>query len=179
MSFSGDMDYHSVQSSISFPAFTIEGMFNISLQDNNILEFSENFSISIRLEIPSLRVNIPNDTAVVVIQDDDRKFWCAVMAIMYTHHVLAAITLNFSQSTYYVNENTETVQLTLHFSNPSSFDIMIRVIPMDINATSELDYCLPNTVEYAMVTTCLNKKVIFTNKNKPTNNFQVKNFAMK
>jgi len=74
MTFSGDMDYHSVQSSITFPAFMIEGIFNITLQDNNIFEFSENFGISIRLEIPSLRVDIPNDTAVVVIQDDDRKF---------------------------------------------------------------------------------------------------------
>jgi len=74
MTFSGDMDYHSVQSRLSFPSFTTEGIFNISLQDNNIFEFSENFSISIRLEIPSLRVNIPNNTAVVVIQDDDRKF---------------------------------------------------------------------------------------------------------
>jgi len=74
MTFSGDMDYHSVQSRVSFPAFTTERVFNITLQDNNIFEFSENFSISIRLEIPSLRVNISNNTAVVVIQDDDRKF---------------------------------------------------------------------------------------------------------
>ena len=70
----GDMDYHSVQSSVSFPAFTTEGMFNFTLQDDNIFEFSENFSISIRLETPSARVNIPNNTAVVVIHDDDRKF---------------------------------------------------------------------------------------------------------
>ena len=34
---------------------------------------------------------------------------------------------------------------------------------MDINATSELDNCLPNTVEYVMVANCLNKKVTFTN----------------
>jgi len=71
---SGGLDYHSVQSSISFPAFTTEGIFNITLQDDNIYEFRENFSISIRLEIPSVRVDIPKDTAVVVIEDDDRKF---------------------------------------------------------------------------------------------------------
>jgi len=86
---------------------------------------------------------------------------------MYSNHnnynVLAGITLNFSQSTYHVNENTETVQLTLHFSNPSSFDIIISVNPMDINATSECDNCLPNAVKNVMVGICLNKKAISIN----------------
>ena len=74
MTYLGDMDYHFVQKSISFPAFTTEGIFNFTLQDDNIFEFSENFSISIRLETPSARASIPNDIAVVVVHDDDRKF---------------------------------------------------------------------------------------------------------
>ena len=69
--------------------------------------------------------------------------------------MLVAITLNFSQSAYHVNESTETVQLTLDFSNPSSFDIMISVNTMDINATGE---CLLNTVEHVVEVNCLNKK---------------------
>ena len=71
---SDGLDYNSVQSSILFPAFTTEGIFNITLQDDNIFEFRENFSISIRLETPSARLGIPNDTAVIEIQDDDCKF---------------------------------------------------------------------------------------------------------
>lgn len=87
----GGMDYQPVQSRVSFPAFTTEGIFNITLQDDNIFEFNETFNVSMRLETPSVRVNIPNDTAVVTIEDDDRKCQCVVyislLCISSSYHI--------------------------------------------------------------------------------------------
>ena len=47
------------------------------------------------------------------------------------------ITITFSQSTYSVNENNESVQLVLVLSNPSSTDIPVRVRDTNNTATGE------------------------------------------
>ena len=60
---------------------------------------------------------------------------------MYLHmwwlfkHTYTAITLNFSQSSYSVNEDDGVVQLELILSNPSSTDFTIQVIS---NSTTAL-----------------------------------------
>ena len=46
-----------------------------------------------------------------------------------------AITINFTQSTYVIDENDEMIQLGLMFSNPSSFDIEVDIETVGINAT--------------------------------------------
>jgi len=45
-----------------------------------------------------------------------------------------AITVNFSQVHYIFDEDGENVQVELAFSNPSSFEIMVFVMPGDITA---------------------------------------------
>ena len=47
------------------------------------------------------------------------------------------IILRFSQATYSVNENDESVQLALVLTNPSSFDIMVEVKDKEVSATSK------------------------------------------
>jgi len=60
--------------------------------------------------------------------------WLSTLNMMY---VLVAITINFTQSTYLIDENDEMIQLGLVFSNPSSFDITVDIRTMDINATGK------------------------------------------
>ena len=50
---------------------------------------------------------------------------------------LVAITLEFSQPTYNVNENDGTIQLTLVLSNPSSFETIADVFSVSDSATGE------------------------------------------
>ena len=50
---------------------------------------------------------------------------------------LVAITLEFSQPTYKVNENDGTIQLMLILSNPSSFEIIADVFSVSDSATGE------------------------------------------
>jgi len=71
--FSGGIDYHSVPESITFPAGITSRPINITLIDNDIFEDTKTFSITIQIDPVSFPVVIENDTAVVVIQNDDGK----------------------------------------------------------------------------------------------------------
>ena len=68
----------------------------------------------------------------MIVSVDDNKVPVLIMIF-----VCIAITVQFTQSTYLIDENEEIVQLTLDFSNPSSFDIMVPANTMDINATGK------------------------------------------
>ena len=52
-------------------------------------------------------------------------------------HVHAAVTINFSQSSYSVNEDDGVALLELILSNPSSMDFTIQVISNNITALSQ------------------------------------------
>lgn len=66
-------DYHSVPHNIMFPAGVISRPINITLQDDNIFEFTETFSITLSINPTPLDISIDRDTALVNISDDDRK----------------------------------------------------------------------------------------------------------
>ena len=52
--------------------------------------------------------------------------------------MLLVTSVNFSQSTYSVNENSGVIQPVLVLSNPSSTDITIEVTSTDGSATGKL-----------------------------------------
>ena len=49
--------------------------------------------------------------------------------------------INFSQSVYNVDENSEAVEILLLFSNPSSIAITVEVTSEEINTTGEYSTC--------------------------------------
>ena len=51
--------------------------------------------------------------------------------------IIVAVTVSFSQSTYSINEDVGSIQLTLVLSNPSSTDITVQVVDDDNTATGE------------------------------------------
>jgi len=137
--FSADTDYHSVPHNITFPAGVTNRLINATLQNDNIFEFPENFSILISINPTPLDISVNRNTALVNISDDDRK--CTNIIIVCDFGKLCqylAITINFTQSTYVIDENDEMIQLGLMFSNPSSFDIEVDIETVGINATGEL-----------------------------------------
>ena len=50
-----------------------------------------------------------------------------------------AVTVNFNQTKYLVNQRDGPVQPVIVLSNPSSIDITVRVISIDGTATGEWD----------------------------------------
>ena len=66
-------DYHSVPHNITFPAGVTDKLINLSLQDDNIFEFTENFSIIISINSIPLNISVNRNIAIVDIRDDDRK----------------------------------------------------------------------------------------------------------
>ena len=79
--FSADTDYHSVPHNITFPAGVTDRLINATLQNDNIFEFTENFSIIISINPTPLDISINRNTALVNISDDDRK-WTNVLIIV-------------------------------------------------------------------------------------------------
>ena len=48
-----------------------------------------------------------------------------------------AVTVNFSQSVYNINEGTKLAQIEVVLSNPSSYEIFFPIRNFDVSATSE------------------------------------------
>ena len=51
--------------------------------------------------------------------------------------IIVALTVSFSQSTYSINEDVGSIQLTIVLSNSSSADITVQVVDDDNTATGE------------------------------------------
>ena len=63
---------------------------------------------------------------------------------MFCNNYLA-LTINFSQETYFVNENNVSVHARLILSDPSSRDITVQIDTFDNNATGKL-WVPPSTI---------------------------------
>jgi len=60
--------------------------------------------------------------------------------MQYYAFYFLALTVNFNQSTYHANEDSGIVFVSVNFTNPASFDILIQFENSDINATSKACY---------------------------------------
>ena len=69
------MDYTSGPYSVTFPAGVISVPFNISINDDNIFEENENFTLTINSSLPTgVMVGNPGQATVTIV-DNDCKFW--------------------------------------------------------------------------------------------------------
>ena len=101
------------------------------MEPDDLLEGDEVFLL--RLASSSLPDAVTaGDVAIVVITDNDRKI-CTLSNIVFKF-VSVAISINFSQSLYTSNENTMTVQPILLLTNPSSTDVTVQVMSINITA---------------------------------------------
>jgi len=69
----GGVDYRSGPYSVVLSAGTQSVSFNISVFDDNILEYNETFNIAITIDDPTLSDRISTDTTTVIIVDNDRE----------------------------------------------------------------------------------------------------------
>lgn len=111
-------------------------VFDISINDDNLLEITEAFNLTFRVVSLSNRILSDNfHQATVFIIDNDGK-----CNFHYGNHdfinpfYLLDIVVNFSQTVYTYVEDNVLAQPELVFSNPSSFDIAVQVIIADITA---------------------------------------------
>ena len=68
----GGIDYDSGPFDVTFSAGEILAVFNVSINDDNIVEGNENFTISIDPFSPSNGVTVgdPGETTVIIVDDD-------------------------------------------------------------------------------------------------------------
>ena len=67
------MDYTSGPYSVTFPARVTSVPFSISINDDNILEENENFTLTINLSLPTgVMVGNPGQATMTIV-DNDRK----------------------------------------------------------------------------------------------------------
>ena len=65
------MDYTSGLYSVTFPAGVMSVLFNISINDDNIFEDNENFTLTINLSLPrSVMVGHPGQASVIIVDND-------------------------------------------------------------------------------------------------------------
>ena len=69
------MDYTSGPYSVTFPAGVMSVPFSISINDDNIFEDNENFTLTINSSLPTgFMVDNPGQATVTIV-DNDRKLW--------------------------------------------------------------------------------------------------------
>ncbi|XP_065910088.1 uncharacterized protein [Dysidea avara] len=118
----GGVDYRSGPYSLVLSAGTQSVSFNISVYDDNILEYNETFTITITIDDPTLSDRISTDTTTVIIIDND------------------PIIVEFSHSLYYVKEDHAKLECALLFTNPSAFEIIVYTNTTGITALGDTDY---------------------------------------
>ncbi|XP_065900323.1 adhesion G-protein coupled receptor V1-like [Dysidea avara] len=114
----GGVDYSSGPYNVTIPAGQISVPFHVPINDDNVFEQNEDFLLTIdkSSSLNGVIIGSPNVT-VVNISDNDVP------------------TINFTQSTYSVDEDDGPAQPVLVLSNPSSTDITISVFSIDGSAT--------------------------------------------
>ena len=69
------MDYTSGPYSVTFPAGVMSVSFNIPINDDNIFEENENFTLTINSSLPTgVMVGNPGQATMTIV-DNDCKFW--------------------------------------------------------------------------------------------------------
>ena len=71
--FIGGNDYIATSYNITIPSQTTHVLFNISIIDDNILEDTENFTVTIMSSQPSITVNTPDQTTIIIVDDDGKQ----------------------------------------------------------------------------------------------------------
>ena len=69
------MDYTSGPYSVTFPAGVMSVSFSISINDDNIFEENENFTLTINSSLPTGVMVGNSGQATMTIRDNDCKFW--------------------------------------------------------------------------------------------------------
>lgn len=78
----GGIDYDSGPHNVTFPAGVTNVTFNVMINNDNILEENEIFTLSVTaVSLPSKVTNITSAQATVTIMDDDSK--CFTIGINY------------------------------------------------------------------------------------------------
>ncbi|XP_065884189.1 uncharacterized protein [Dysidea avara] len=118
----GGVDYDSGPYTVTFPAGVTRVPFDIPINNDSILENDEDFTVTINpSSLPADITRGDPGSATVTIVDDD------------------PVTVNFSRTTYNVDEDDGPAQPVLVLSNPSSTDITVQVFTTDGSATG-VDY---------------------------------------
>ena len=134
------MDYTSTPIDATFTAGSTNATISILVTMDALAEESETFSLKITIPSSLSGKVVPGDisTANGTITDDTSKIWSNCLSnVINCICTYLVISVNFSQSTYMVDENNGIVQFTALLSNPSSSDITIEVYSIDGTATGE------------------------------------------
>ena len=135
-------DYNPGPYDVTFQANVTDVTFDVAVEPDDLLEGDEVFLL--RIASSSLPDAVTaGDVAIVVIIDNDRKI-CVLSCIVFNYFVSVAIGINFSQSLYTSNENTMTVQPILLLTNPSSTDVTVQVMSINITAFGKHTYAVNN-----------------------------------
>ena len=109
------------------------------IMDDKLLEINETFKLWISSNsLPNnVIVTSPNETTVIIIDDDCKPIKIVKHTVATTWFIITDITIRFNQSSYSVDEDDGVVQPILVFSNPSSTNITVYVRNNSNNATGE------------------------------------------
>ncbi len=117
----GNYDYTPNSSTLTIPSGQTSATISISIINDNAIEGSENFTVSLKTPT-NAELGSPS-TATVTIVDDD-----------------AAPTVYFSSATYLVNENGSSVPITVNLSRSSTQSVTVNYATNNISAISGSDY---------------------------------------
>ncbi len=114
-------DYSAPQLSVTVPALSLSGSFDLSILGDTLYELDETFTVN----LTSTSVGtVGQGQAVVTLIDDDP---------------LPTISVS-STSTVEGDAGSTVVQVPVHLSNPSAFPVQVRVDTADGSATSGVDF---------------------------------------
>ena len=134
------MDYTSTPVDATFTAGSIDATISIPVTMDVLAEESEVFNLKFTIPSSLSSKVVPGNitTANGTITDDTSKIWSNCLSnVINCICTYLVISVNFSQSSYMVDENNEMVQFSVLLSNPSSSDIAIEVYSSDGTATGK------------------------------------------
>ena len=126
-------------------------MFNISVFDDNILEYNETLTITFTIDDPTLSDRISTDTTTVIIIDNDRELTTFTRNCLLQHTATAVI-VEFGHPLYHVKEDHAEIQFALLSTNPSAFEIIVYINVTDITALGKYYYSTTMNMVFAIIT---------------------------
>ena len=83
------MDYDSGPYIVTFPAGVTTTTFNVSINDDNILEYNENFTLTINsCPLPDgVSPGYPKEATVTIVDNDCKIMWYTIYAWLYPSSV--------------------------------------------------------------------------------------------
>ena len=71
--FIGGYDYIGTLYNVTIPSQTTHVLLNVSIIDDDMLEDTENFTVTIMSSQPSITVNTPDQTTIIIVDDDGKQ----------------------------------------------------------------------------------------------------------